>query len=73
MNMKLFGYKITIQKTSNPLSGLKAGDVERIAQKDPAYTRAGFSRTIARIKAVRIIRPGTTLATAKTWVESHLP
>lgn len=70
--MRIFGYEIIIRRVSDPLWGLRPGDVENKARCDIAqYDRDGVSRKIARIKAVRVLRPGTSLKDAKEWVESR--
>jgi len=70
--MKILGYEIIIRKISDPLSGLRADDVELLASKDVAYSRGGASRKLARIRAVRKLRSEIGLAVAKLWVENHL-
>lgn len=71
--MRILGYEITffVRRISDPLSGLRTRDVDRLAVKDPYYGRERFSDKIARIKAVRTLRPGTSLEAAKLWVEAH--
>ena len=69
--MKILGYEIIVRKINDPLNGLRADDVELLASKDGGYSYGGTFRKIARIKAVRKLRPETRLAVAKIWVESH--
>jgi len=74
--MKFLLWEITVTRISDPLKGLKPSEVEKTAQTlirradvdTPGYF---VSQKISRIKAVRILRPSTSLKDAKEWVDSH--
>lgn len=72
--MKILGYEVIIRKIGNgALDNLRPADVERQAKQISEYSfdNGELHRKIARIKAVRILAPGTSLGDAKDWVEAR--
>jgi ribosomal protein L7/L12 len=63
-------WEITITRINDPIKGLKSSDVEKTAQTLERRDDL-VSLKISRIKAVRMLRPGTSLKDAKEWVEYH--